>query len=354
MNKLNNTLNLSVNPLVGLPLSQTIKHTGESDLTLDTLLNSINTKDTNKTLSRKYIKKNINKLISYNQEFIENKDNQWLNKEANTFSLTNLSVSNQELRLNTLEENNRDITIKSENKIQKKYFLKTIVPFNEQLASYNQIVYNFNKKNNQMIKNIYSIIESAFYSISSLISKPIYFITPNNIKIQLFFYWNPLNKSLKKSKTQSKFLILNQIKLDKLASFLSKIFKKEVDIELTRLYYPYSDSNILANLIGLFVSAKRFRRFRNTIFQKAKIKNPTRMTKRISNTLIPSFISGLKLKLAGRVLSKNMNVRVKSKTIQRGTLARTKANLVNSSRFTHKNRRGAFSITVTAGHLIVQ
>jgi hypothetical protein len=39
------------------------------------------------------------------------------------------------------------------------------------------------------------------------------------------------------------------------------------------------------------------------------------------------------------------------KTIKRGTLARGKTNLVNTARFTDKNKRGAYSITVTLGHV---
>ena len=76
------------------------------------------------------------------------------------------------------------------------------------------------------------------------------------------------------------------------------------------------------------------------------------LKKGIRTIIIPSFLSGFRIKLAGRILSKSLKVRVKSKVLQKGSLARNKANLVSSSRFTSKNRRGAFSITVSTGNIL--
>ena len=78
-----------------------------------------------------------------------------------------------------------------------------------------------------------------------------------------------------------------------------------------------------------------------------------RQIKQATATLL-SNLSGMNIKLAGRILSQKLKRRVKSKSIQKGTLARTKANIVNTSRFTNKNKIGAFSITIKTGHLIVK
>ena len=63
----------------------------------------------------------------------------------------------------------------------------------------------------------------------------------------------------------------------------------------------------------------------------------------------PSYVSGINFKLAGRIDSKSLKSRAKSKLYHRGSLARGKANIVTFSRFTHKNKRGTFSITVSVG-----
>lgn len=84
-----------------------------------------------------------------------------------------------------------------------------------------------------------------------------------------------------------------------------------------------------------------------------KIYNPTTMVRKKVRKFRPSYVSGLDFKLAGRIDSKSLKSRAKSKIYHEGTLAREKANFVTFSRFTHKNKVGAYSITLNTGHLIV-
>jgi hypothetical protein len=74
--------------------------------------------------------------------------------------------------------------------------------------------------------------------------------------------------------------------------------------------------------------------------------------KRFSNNKIPSFLSGIFLKLAGRVLTQKIQRRVKSKIIQKGSLARIKTDLINTNTFVNKNKRGVFCITIKTGHIV--
>nr|YP_010879592.1 ribosomal protein S3 [Heterobasidion annosum]WHL55362.1 ribosomal protein S3 [Heterobasidion annosum] len=418
MNKqINNTIKANqVTPLFLIPLlkntfadkSQIFSNSSvPSNINLNTLsLNSIlkknSTIDNNKKVSKKELIKNINKIIEYKNE-VSAHCNSTMNNNSNIISIIKKGLEQNEnlqpisqrikdknkitinrknrkkalltkfqnLNLQAIKHNNRVFNfsniktdLKENNKINNKSnpifisnsnFIKSISIFQSDLANYNKIVYNFNKNNNnQIFQNIYSILESAFYSMSSLISKPVFYITPSKIKIQLFYFWNPLKKRFyKKSKFFSKFLILNNNRLKFLASNLSLLLNKPVELELTRLYYPHYDSNILANLIGLISNIIKFRFIKIRLFKVAKVKNPKRMTRKIYNSVIPSVLSGLRLKLAGRVLTQKMSKRVKALTFQKGSLARNKATLISSSRFTNKNKRGAFSVTVTTGNLLL-
>jgi hypothetical protein len=85
------------------------------------------------------------------------------------------------------------------------------------------------------------------------------------------------------------------------------------------------------------------------LFKVSKTKN---LKKKNYNNKIPSFLSGIYLKLAGRVLTQKIQRRVKSKIIQKGSLARTNIGLININRFSNKNKRGIFSITIKTGHII--
>ena len=227
-------------------------------------------------------------------------------------------------------------------------YIKAISNFNPEIASFQNIVYQFNKGNKisstSVNNNIYTILESFFFSMSSFISKPVFVFTPSKVVIQLFFYFN-------KKKSKTNFVVSNNKKLQLLCLYLSKFYKKPVELELDRLYYPYFDSNILANFIGLISKTMKFRFIIRRLLSVAKLKNPLKLSKKTRSSLLPSFLSGFNIRLAGRLLTQRVIPRFSVKTIQRGTLARGKTNFVNSARFTDKNRRGAYSITITLGHV---
>ena len=250
-------------------------------------------------------------------------------------------------------------------------YLKPISKFNLGIATSQYLEYKFNNNKQKIISNITSILKNSFYTMYCIISRPVLHITPNKIIINLFFFVsrNKTRRQIGSSYSSLKFLSNNHKELQYLCTNLSKCLKKPVELELVRLYYPYNDSQILANSIGLLSKniKNRFRTLVDNTFNFSKIKNPTKMgafpsaglsvekekatggmTKtRIS--ILPSFLTGIKFRLGGRLLSQKVIPRFTVQTFQDGSLARTKANIVTSSRFTHKNKRGTFSITVSVG-----
>jgi hypothetical protein len=191
-------------------------------------------------------------------------------------------------------------------------------------------------------------------------------ITPNKITISLFFFVsrNKNRRQTGSSYNNLKFLSSNHKQLQFLCANLSKYLKKPVELELIRLYYPYNESQILANTIGLLSQnlRNRFRSLVDKTFNFSKIKNPSKAcggggflhqnTKHSTKpriSILPSFLTGIKIRLGGRLLSQKVIPRFTVQTFQEGSLARTKANVVTSARFTHKNKRGTFSITISLG-----
>jgi Mitochondrial ribosomal protein (VAR1) len=305
-------------------------------------------------------KENINSIKGHNfsNSQINSKNNNLSQYGTGTIKMIN-SIYTKNIQSNLKNTNLAQISSKQNEVKDWQYpqpninkYLKAISIFNSELANSQNILYQFNKSNKisntYVNNNIFTILESSFFSMSSLISKPVFVITPSKVVIQLFFY---LNKNLYFSNNKSKFLALNNKKLQLLSLQLSKYYKKPVELELDRLYYPYFDSNILANMIGLISNMIKFRIIIRKLFSVAKLKNPIKFVKKTRSSLIPSFLSGIKIRLAGRLLTQRVIPRLTVKTIQRGTLARGKSNFVNSARFTNKNRRGAYSITVTMGHV---
>jgi hypothetical protein len=213
--------------------------------------------------------------------------------------------------------------------------------------------------------------------MNSLISKPILDNTPNKVIIHLFFFQFDFNKTDSKFNNtgprfirgiqlnrnsmetetlkKNKFITINHKKLDSICKILSIYFKKPVELQLVKLNYPYLDSNIFVNLLGLMINNIKIRQIMKRFFRFAIIKNIAKLSgnKFFRISKIPSFLSGIKIKIAGRLLTQRVVPRKTVKIVRRGAFARGKVNFLDIARYTSKNKRGAFSITVTSGQNLI-
>ena len=349
--------NIKISLIYGLSILRKHINKGITDLSVENIKNkyteielenkkTVNSKKTNKSLQT--IIKLSDKITNTNKYQLN-----FLNKDQFNLNLSKLnSWNNLNKGLTKTNLNESNLILMNEQQ-----YIRLISPFNSKLAKITNDIYTFTNKSykqiNQNLNNLYTICKSAFLNMSSIISKPIISINPNLLKITLFYYWKPLKNKYYNSNLHSKFLILYYNKLEKLVNLLSKLFKKSVELELIRIYSPQNESNILANLIGILSNFIKFRYIHMKLFKVSKIKNINKgFNNRFSNNKIPSFLSGIYLKLAGKVLTQRIPKRVKSKVIQLGSLARTKARIININRFVNKNKRGIFSLTIQTGHII--
>nr|YP_004376400.1 ribosomal protein S3 [Moniliophthora roreri]ADO51583.1 ribosomal protein S3 [Moniliophthora roreri] len=261
----------------------------------------------------------------------------------------------------------------------------------------NIIGYNFYNNNlRPEAQNIYKLLYSSFRSMNCLISKPIFVIKSNKIIIQLFYYllgpkqfkgkkynfikWSSsLNNALKNyvwfnkkwdyhftlkkrvRKRLRKIYIINKIglsksyplKLKKLSEVLNNFFKKPVELELIRLHYPYNDSNILARLLAFMINKIKFRRITRKLIKNSVVKTIKKYdNKKIKassasgSNILPAFLTGLTIKVAGRLLTYKAVPRRTVKMIDKGCSSIGKINYTDLSRYTNKNKRGAFTILV--------
>ena len=308
--------------------------------------------------------------------------------------------------LNKKNYNSIDSTLKDYN-LDKSLFIKPLensfFKFDDFLNKSQNIVYNFNNKKRLMLSNINSLLQDAFNTMGSLVNKPVLEIGPKKILIYLLFFYKKIKISryLKNKQKKAKKLLLLKKKIKRnspltktidsfykkikyrfnkkynkkynkkknnfyeenytILVFLSKIFnkfyKKRLDFDLTRLHSPVNDSLILAKSISILGNKirRRFKYFVNFSFKSAKINNPNNfnLKKKINKSLKPNgacAITGIKIKLGGRILAQKIVPRFTSQTFQEGSLTRTNADFVTSSIFTNKNRKGTYSISVSIGH----
>jgi len=198
-----------------------------------------------------------------------------------------------------------------------------------------------------------------------LISKPFLEITPDKIVLSLFCFRlkkNIVSYDNNKLSNENKEFVYNKdsayrsidkidrIKLRIISLILRRLFKKSVELEIIRLHYPFYETNIFVNLLSKTINKIKIRRILSKFFDKANIFDPNKLIgKKIHK--IPSFISGVKIRIAGRLLTQRIVPRQTVKTISKGSLARGKVIYLEKGNITNKNKRGAFNVTVTIGHI---
>ena len=140
------------------------------------------------------------------------------------------------------------------------------------------------------------------------------------------------------------------LKFEKLCEVLNSIFNKPVELDLIRLHYPYNDSNILVRLLAFMINKMKFRRITRRLFNKAVVKSIKKINNKDQVNIIPAFISGITIKVAGRLMKYKVVPRKTVKIFRRGSSSIGKINYSDISRYTNKNKRGSFTITVKSGH----
>ena len=225
-------------------------------------------------------------------------------------------------------------------------YLKSFTTLDIELAQNQNTTYEFYSKtlNLKILhKNVYKVLESSLFEMSSIISRPSFYISPNNVIINLFYF--VANKKL----STKDFLELNENKLQGLSTKLSTYFKKPVTLDLTQLYSITNNSQILAHVLGKLALSRKnsFSRIIGRFLKHNS--NKIFFRKRISSRFA-TLVTGVYIKLGGRLMRGKIVPRRTVKKIQYGSLARSKSNYLTEARYTQKNKRGSFSFTVSIGH----
>ena len=161
---------------------------------------------------------------------------------------------------------------------------------------------------------------------------------------------------------------LYPLRFKKICDYLSLFFNKPVEFELIRLHHSYHDAHILVTLLALIVKRKNIRRAIAKLYSLNAVKNlndPNLLGGNRSDTAtlsskinsyslksqynIPAFLSGLNIKIAGRLMREPIIPRRTTKIFEKGASATGKVNFLEVAKLTKKNRKGAFTITVLSG-----
>jgi hypothetical protein len=182
-----------------------------------------------------------------------------------------------------------------------------------------------------------------------------------------------------------------------ICAILSKFFNKKVELDLIRLHKPYYNSDIFVNFLSLIINRKDLSKSIYKIFASKSMNNlflaninkdnsydleeykdlhkkadnlNRKREKSIqladnwfglseyfansnsdinSSKVSPAYLTGMNIKISGRLRREPVIPKVTTKKFEKGFIAKGRINYSEMARFTHKNRKGAFSITIKSG-----
>ena len=275
------------------------------------------------------------------------------------------------------------------------------------------VLTGYNQSNNRLIKYSYKLLFYFFKSMYCLISKPTFLFNPDKVTIQLFYYLNIpkfkvfkwysiLNKNnvlsyfspfsnakakgalardsnkemmnkvklswrikktlfrLNKKRNKVKNILFNlnkfnlfkvfSIKIKLICEILSNKFKKPIELQLIRIHHPFHDSNILVNLLSLNIKNKNFKT--NLAIEKLYAKKTIKSLYDYNIdtvNFIPTFLSGIKIRIGGRLMREHIIPRITTKNFERGASSPGKVNFLDIATINKKNKKGSYTIKIFSG-----
>lgn len=191
---------------------------------------------------------------------------------------------------------------------------------------------NYLNKNNIIIR----LLTHSFRSLNLIIAQPILSWTTNTLTIKLFCL-------LPKTHSALNHYTLSQIHL--LINKLAKLFNITIICEIIGLNSYSADSSILSQALAIITDKNytNVKSFRRTIM---KLFNFTRRShiKALTN------VTGISIKLAGRLTRQAIIPKRTVKTLSFGFLSNSNVNYLTNNTYIAKNKRGSFAYSVTIGH----
>lgn len=211
------------------------------------------------------------------------------------------------------------------------------------LASFDKSQVNEQRVATKLIANFFSLAVPLATDVQALASKPVFSVSGDKVVINVFYY-------LASDKA------LNNSSINSLGEVLGKVFAEgqPVELRLVRLHYPYLNSYILAQYIAINTAKYNFTRIQRAIFGALQFPLLTVSLKGSNlDSTLPSYITGMKIRISGRLTTQRSVPRQTEQTAQIGSFssshipANSKASgITEFAAFSTKNQKGAFTIKV--------
>src|SRR5690554_1949695 len=234
--------------------------------------------------------------------------------------------------------------------------------------------YYFNSKNEQynyccLDKITLNVIKHYFQL--ALISKPKFKKDSNKVIISFYYFLdlpasrrsNPYGRSKIIKSSLQKGLTANNKKLlspqakgySKLILKLSAFYGKPVELRPVRIHYPYLNSYILAQYMAINIKAGKYFKLMRNLFKRVRLvkdnnSTPTNFRELIKYSSIlngPQYLTGLKIRISGRLSQRRAASRTKIVSKSAGTLRLSSfSSSIDANKYSFTGKNGSLTIKV--------
>lgn len=182
-----------------------------------------------------------------------------------------------------------------------------------------------------MQRQAIAIIQSFFAKYKALVGKPVFTVSPDKVIVQLFYY--------------APTAIISNASITALGDALTRCWGRTVELRLIRLNHSVLDSSIFAQYLTANAGKYSF----NRLFDLLKGHLPTVASEGSVDTRSESpvsHITGVKIKLSGRLTTQRSAPRQTVQASRLGSSAKGPYGTIDFSQSTAKNKLGAFTVKV--------
>lgn len=176
-----------------------------------------------------------------------------------------------------------------------------------------------------------SIITAFFAKDKSLVGKPVFTVSPDKVIVQLFYFASGNS--------------LTNASIATLGNALTRCWGGTVELRLVRLHHGALDSSIFAQYLTANSNKYSFNRILDILKDAIPTVVSDGSVSETSTTPL-SHITGVKVKLSGRLTTQRSGPRQTVQAGRIGTSAKGQHGTVDYSQHTAKNKLGAFTIKV--------
>lgn len=196
-----------------------------------------------------------------------------------------------------------------------------------------------NSNASSLIVSYFSTLKKSTSDKGLFYSNPTFNHSSNKVTINLFYFLSSHSRSarenMKNTPTPMSYSILDKSNdLSSLSESLAYLYGKEVSLVFTRIHYPYLNSAIFSQYLVHNAASNTFIHFKNSI-----LTYPSRNASKL-----PAYVSGIKIEVAGRLLTERVVPRITTKRSLFGSFSG--ASMVDYGKCTTKNALGAFTVKV--------